>query len=107
MPDSIHNKTFEEYVSTLNLARARFGSCVIIVMVPLGVVLDIMIYPTYVGKFLCIRCLGSLLSALFLWMSYTSQWWRKDAVMNFLPAATAVLSIEAMIITARHPESPY
>ena len=98
---------FDDYRAQRNLEAGRLAAWLVIVLMPAGVVLDVLTNPEHLAEFLAIRCAASLLSALVLVFSYTRNALRYVYPIGLIPPLLAALGVEFMIQRLEGYSSPY
>jgi signal transduction histidine kinase len=100
-------RTYSDYEQQITQRHLRVGALLVILLMPLGILLDAFVYPARVGNFLVLRLACSALEA-GVWFLLGRQWGqRMQQAFGLVVAGLPVLFICAMIYATEGPASPY
>ena len=102
---NVFGATFQDHLGALNLRAARTGYVLATVLIPTGVLLEVVVYPNYIEDFFGIRVIASAFSFVLLVSTYYPPIER--ILPDFLPPLVAAASIEAMVLWLGDLTSPY
>jgi signal transduction histidine kinase len=101
----VFGATFRDHLAALNLRAARTGYVLATVLIPTGVLLELIVYPDYIEDFFGIRVVASAISFALLVSTFyppVERW-----LPDFMPPLIAAASIEAMVLWLGDLTSPY
>lgn len=101
----VFGATFRDHLSALNLRAARTGYVLATVLIPTGVLLELVVYPDYIEDFFGIRVIASAVSFALLVSTFYPPIERY--LPDFMPPLIAAASIEAMVLWLGDLTSPY
>jgi signal transduction histidine kinase len=98
---------FEQTLADVNLAGARLGYLLSAVLMPAGIVLDLVTAPEKALEFLTIRMLASALALALLGCTYLRLAARHPVLLGAGPPLVCAGGIEAMILHLDSAVTPY
>src|SRR5450432_4011651 len=99
--------SFEESLATINLAGARLGYVLSALLMPGGVVLDIVVVPERAKFFLVIRLAAAALAIACLGLTYVRGAARYPVLLGAGPPLICASAIEILITRLNGAVSPY
>jgi signal transduction histidine kinase len=105
--DTSADLEFEETLADVNLAGARLGYLLSAVLMPGGIILDLVTVPDKVVEFLTIRMLASAVALALLGCTYLPAAARHPVLLGAGPPLVCATAIEAMIVRLEGAVSPY
>jgi signal transduction histidine kinase len=99
--------TFRGYIADINLAKTKLGCWLVAVLMPLGVLLDLVTQPDFVSEFVWIRFSVSFVCLVLYITLHTTSGASRISWLGPLPAIVAAVGIEFMILRVGGYASPY